>query len=176
MVPADSRRISRVPRYSGYCYASYGFAYRTITVYGRSFQSVPLAIVHAMPQSYNPRPAVTGRVWALPRSLFGLFPVRSPLLGESLLFSFPAGTKMFQFPALASRCAGWCPFRTPGCPIRISADQRLLAPPRGLSQLATSFIASESLGIHRTPLSISVIYFLPSANGRAYLQNLLFVR
>ena len=34
---------------------------------------------------------------------FGLFPVRSPLLGESLLFSCPAGTKMFQFPALASR-------------------------------------------------------------------------
>ena len=33
---------------------------------------------------------------------FGLFPVRSPLLGESRLFSFPAGTKMFQFPALAS--------------------------------------------------------------------------
>ena len=33
---------------------------------------------------------------------FGLVPVRSPLLGESLLFSFPAGTKMFQFPALAS--------------------------------------------------------------------------
>ena len=32
----------------------------------------------------------------------GLFPVRSPLLGESFLFSFPAGTKMFQFPALAS--------------------------------------------------------------------------
>ena len=35
-----------------------------------------------------------------PRSLdrFGLFPVRSPLLRESLLFSFPPGTKMFQFP------------------------------------------------------------------------------
>ena len=33
---------------------------------------------------------------------FGLFPVRSPLLGESLLFSLPTGTKMFQFPALAS--------------------------------------------------------------------------
>ena len=32
---------------------------------------------------------------------FWLFPVLSPLLGESLLFSFPAGTKMFQFPALA---------------------------------------------------------------------------
>ncbi len=33
---------------------------------------------------------------------FGLLPVRSPLLGESLLFSLPAGTKMFQFPAFAS--------------------------------------------------------------------------
>jgi hypothetical protein len=33
---------------------------------------------------------------------FGLFPVRSPLLRKSLLFSFPEGTKMFQFPSLAS--------------------------------------------------------------------------
>ena len=33
---------------------------------------------------------------------FGLFPVRSPLLGESLLFSLPQGTKMFQFPWFAS--------------------------------------------------------------------------
>ena len=32
---------------------------------------------------------------------FGLFPVRSPLLGESFLFSLPTGTKMFQFPAFA---------------------------------------------------------------------------
>ena len=32
---------------------------------------------------------------------FGLFPVRSPLLRESLLFSFPMGTKMFQFPTSA---------------------------------------------------------------------------
>ena len=31
---------------------------------------------------------------------FRLFPVRSPLLRESLLFSFPAGTEMFHFPAL----------------------------------------------------------------------------
>ena len=37
---------------------------------------------------------------------FGLFPVRSPLLGESFLFSLPTGTKMFQFPAFASRNSG----------------------------------------------------------------------
>ena len=33
---------------------------------------------------------------------FGLFPVRSPLLGKSFLLSFPMGTKMFQFPTFPS--------------------------------------------------------------------------
>jgi hypothetical protein len=33
---------------------------------------------------------------------FGLVRVRSPLLTESLLISFPAGNEMFQFPALTS--------------------------------------------------------------------------
>ncbi len=32
----------------------------------------------------------------------GLLPVRSPLLGESRLISFPRGTEMFQFPRFAS--------------------------------------------------------------------------
>ena len=39
---------------------------------------------------------------ASPHRRFGLFPGRSPLLGESLLFSLPGGTKMFQFPPFAS--------------------------------------------------------------------------
>ena len=34
-------------------------------------------------------------------SRFGLLRVRSPLLTESLLFSFPPGNEMFQFPGLA---------------------------------------------------------------------------
>jgi hypothetical protein len=38
-----------------------------------------------------------------------------------------------------------------GCPIRRSWDQRVLSPPPGLSQSATSFIASYRQGIHRTP-------------------------
>jgi hypothetical protein len=43
---------------------------------------------------------------------FGLFPFRSPLLWESLLFSFPVGNEMFQFPTFASwlpriSIAGW---------------------------------------------------------------------
>ena len=58
---------------------------------------------------------------------------RSPLLTESRLISFPAGTEMFQFSALASHglCVQpWmirsgCPALT-GCPIRKSRDCRLL--------------------------------------------------
>ena len=46
-----------------------------------------------------------------------------------------------------------------GCPIRKSSDQILCANPRSLSQLITSFIASESLGIRHTPL-LSLLYFL----------------
>ncbi len=40
-----------------------------------------------------------------------------------------------------------------GFPIRRSRDQRVLSPPPGLSQSATSFIASYRLGIHQTPFS-----------------------
>lgn len=45
----------------------------------------------------------------------------------------------------------------PGCPIRISADQFVCANPRSFSQLTTSFVASESLGIRHTPLTISFL-------------------
>ena len=69
MVPADSRRIPRAPRYSGYRYASRRFAYRTITSYGVTFQTLPLTTHLAMARSYYPREAGTSLVWALPRSL-----------------------------------------------------------------------------------------------------------
>ena len=39
-----------------------------------------------------------------------------------------------------------------GFPIRKSTDQRLLTPPRSLSQRATSFIACACQGIHQMPL------------------------
>ena len=51
------------------------FAYRAITVYGRPFQD----------RSTNTC------------ATFGLLPVRSSLLGESRLISFPSATEMFQF-------------------------------------------------------------------------------
>ena len=77
---------------------------------------------------------------------FGLLPVRSPLLGESLLFSLPAGTKMFQFPALASR------HRRDGTIKGAGLSHWPFAPTRGFSQLTTPFVASVSLGIHHAPL------------------------
>ena len=84
---------------------------------------------------------------------FGLFPVRSPLLGESLLFSLPTGTKMFQFPAFASISINMDTSFEVGFPIRTSAGHRIFAPNRSFSQLITSFFASVSQGIRHAPFS-----------------------
>ena len=61
--------------------------------------------------------------------------------GNHCLFSLPAGTKMFQFPALASALSRCHAVSMTGCPIRKSEDQRSFAPTHRLSQLITSFIA-----------------------------------
>ena len=94
-------------------------------------------------RSYNP-------IVALLPLWFGLFPVRSPLLGESFIyFLFLEVLRCFSSlgwrPAMRGRAEAL------GCPIRISPDQWLFAPTRSLSQLITSFIAWMSLGIHRSP-------------------------
>ena len=44
MVPADSRRIPRVPRYSGYRYTASDFAQGAVTRCGRTFQNVTLVL------------------------------------------------------------------------------------------------------------------------------------
>ena len=57
--------------------------------------------------------------------------------GNHCLFSVPAGTKMFQFPALASIIDGWYLFKVPGCPIRnprIEGHLHLPAAYRSLSR------------------------------------------
>ena len=70
------------------------------------------------------------RLSAITHAGFGLFRVRSPLLTESRLFSFPVGTEMFHFPTfppttlcvqveVAGHYSGF--FR--GFPIRKSTDQ-----------------------------------------------------
>src|SRR5277367_5982078 len=53
-----------------------------------------------------------------------------------------------------------------GCPIRKSRDQRVLASPPGLSQRATSFIASQCQGIHQMPLLRLILTYLNFATCR----------
>ena len=64
---------------------------------------------------------------------------------------------MFQFPGFAPGPlqAGCRAFSAAGCPIRTPADLGPFAPPRGFSQLVTSFFASGSPGIRRPPFSAS---------------------
>ena len=88
---------------------------------------------------------------------FSLIRFRSPLLPESRLFSLPAGTEMFHFPAFPPHClcvqqrvtahddCRVSPFGHPRIKARLTA-------PRGLSRPPTSFIGSWCQGIHRAPL------------------------
>ena len=165
MGPANSLRISRVLRYSGAgstlltCRIR-GFHLLRPIVPNRSTMS--LAVFVAGPIT----PTLPKQRW------FGLLRVRSPLLAESLLFSFPAGNEMFQFPAFASLFLGCQTFCLTGCPIRTSGGQWLFAPLPGFSQLITSFFASESLGILDAPL---FTIFFASTVARRVIYVLLLV-
>ena len=78
MVPPHSDRISRAPPYSRTSENLY--PYGAITHYGPTFQTVPVQYSCAT----------------------GLVRVRSPLLTESRLMSFPPATEMVQFAGFAS--------------------------------------------------------------------------
>ena len=78
---------------------------------------------------------------------FGLFRVRSPLLAESLFIFSSCRYLDVSVPCVRLLLKGCYLFKITGYPIGKSSDQRLFAPTRSLSQLITSFFASESLGI-----------------------------
>ena len=90
----DSVRVPRDRTYSGYHFARFPFSTTGLSpaLADRS-RSVRLASTFTLLWPQQPHP--TGAGW------FGLFPFRSPLLGKSLLLSFPTVTEMFQFTALA---------------------------------------------------------------------------
>jgi hypothetical protein len=76
-------------------------------------------------------------------------------------FLFLRLLRCFSSPGSPPDKSGYHAFSMVGCPIRKSPDRRLFAPPRSLSQLVTSFIASESQGIRRTPLVTFLTPFPP---------------
>ena len=147
MVPPNARKVPRVSRYSGSCRClSFSCTRLSLSLAGLS-RTVPLTnqLTYAV---RNPR---VHALW------FGLFPFRSPLLWESRLISLPPGTEMFHFPGLASlglyiqlRMMGHDSHRV--SPFRNHRIVGCLAPPRCLSQLTASFIASQRQGIHLLPL------------------------
>ena len=118
------------------------------TCTGLSPAMVPLSrgfqfIKHQMSWSYNPSIAVTTLGWANPRSL-------ATTNGITIVFSsFRYLDVSVPWVCLLN---GYYIFNIVGFPIRKSTDQIVCANPRSLSQLITSFIASESQGIHLTLL------------------------
>ena len=94
--------------------SNYRFVYRTITVYGATFQKLLLECYFITLQSYNPHAAVT--------SWFGLFPFRSPLLGESLLVFFSSGYLDVSVLRVGFPLLGISGLQRKGCPIRKSSD------------------------------------------------------
>ena len=139
------------------------FAYRTVTLCGRPFHAG--SAIRELCNSPTPRQqsqsGPTTPTWqrlpALTPCGFRLYPVRSPLLGASRLFSLPPATEMFHFtgfpqPAL---CVQAGVTRHDPCQVFPFGHPRIdacLAAPRGFSQPATSFIGFQRQGILQVPL------------------------
>ena len=118
MVPADSVRISRVPTYSGYPNLNISVRVQDFHLLWRdfpdSFRFQYIKIIQGPATPYLPK-----------QIRFGLFPVRSPLLGESLVcFLFLRVLRCFSSPGspLPDRSGKCHAFSMTGCPIRIPAD------------------------------------------------------
>ena len=155
MVLPDSHGVARAPWYSGARPRSqFGFAYGGVTRSAAPFQMLPLPhwfltprcscrsnrLVLQPPSSNACRLALDG---------FGLVPVRSPLLGESRLISFPPGTEMVQFPGFAL-CSPAFPGL--GFPIRKSPCRRSLASSTGL--IAGSYVLHRLLVPRHPPYAL----------------------
>jgi hypothetical protein len=163
VVLADSHGITRAPCYSGNAQERQQvFVYRTLTVYGRPSHTVRLTRCFITPRPAG-RPGknapTTPHTQPLPgitRPRFSLIRFRSPLLTESHLFSLPAGTEMFHFPAFPPTALYIQTAATPHneCQVPPFGNPRItvwLPTPRGISQAPTSFIGSRCQGIHRAP-------------------------
>ena len=94
---------------------------------------------------------------------FGLFRVRSPLLTESLLFSFPVGTEMFHFPTfpptalyIQAEVAGHYSGFFRGFPIRRSPDRSSFTSSPGL--IAGYNVLHRLLVPRHPPIALSSLF------------------
>ena len=128
MVPPASDRAPPTPPYSGFRLGWSSFQVRGCHPLRPAFPGAfPYELFFRVAGPTTPR--------APRRPRFGLVPFRSPLLGESLLFSFPPTTGMFRFVGFASAQSGCraCARRVaPFGHLRINGRSRLPADFRGL--------------------------------------------
>jgi hypothetical protein len=96
-----------------------------------------------MLQSYNPIIAETIMVWAISSSL---------ATTTEITFVFFSCAYLDVSVQRVRLLYGYADFICMGFPIRKSWDQNVFATPPSLSQLITSFFASQSQGIPRVPL------------------------
>ncbi len=91
---------------------------------------------------------------ASPQGGFGLLRFRSPLLAQSLLFSFPPGNEMFQFPGFAPALSRWrgrprrvAPFGNPRLHeyLPLTAAYRSLSRPSSPPRAKASFMCPSLL-------------------------------
>ncbi len=120
---------------------------------GLSPPAVTLSFVFGYPTDVCTVAGPTTPGDASPHPRFGLLRVRSPLLAQSLLFSFPAGTEMFQFPAFAPmhqhRCGNRFPRVSPFGHLRVKMHLPLAAAFRSLSRPSSP---PRATGIPHAPL------------------------
>src|SRR6476620_3027931 len=152
MVSVDSRRVSRAPRYSGTGFESRSFSFtrlsRSMAPLPRGLQLTTGLVTLLLPALQPP----------LDRDPLGLgccdfarhyFRNRGFFLFLQVLRWFTSLSLLIPDYGFIGLYGGFTPV---GFPIRKSPGQSLLAALRGLSQLATSFIACFCQGIHHAPL------------------------
>ena len=123
------------------------------------------SVVYAGP--YNPAGASTPAVWALPRSIAST---------GGIVFTFSScGYWDVSVPRVRFRLRRMSGSLPTGCPIRISAHQGIFAPPRGFSQLVTSFFASESQGILHAPFLLRCFSCGPCLSGIDLKDTVQFI-
>ena len=140
MVPAVSHKASPTSRYSGFHYLNSTYSYAALMLYGRLSHTVQIHFVsHVMVLQPRLCRNITG---------LGFFPFARHYSGNHYCFLFLCLLRCFSSAGLRYMQPF---FKWLGFPIRKSTDQFIFADPRGLSQLITSFIASESQVIPRVP-------------------------
>ena len=153
MVPVASRRVSRAPRYSGIDFESGSFSFTWL-----SHSMAPFVQWASTNDQIGNSTVVDPTTPATPEGGTGLgycdfarhyFRNRGFFLFLQVLRWFTSLGSLIPDYGFIGLYGG---FTSVGFPIRKSPGQSLLAALRGLSQLATSFIACFCQGIHHAPL------------------------